>query len=589
MTVLVLDGHSRAALETLQSLSRAGLEVDVAAESPDCLALKSSLACRRLSQPGAQSQRSFLAWLSDADRERDYDLIVPATESSLLAIRGIEPDHPLRRKAVLASNEALDVALDKQKTWHLAQELRIPAPSTVFLDSLSEIGEGAAFPVILKPARSKVMIGNELRTLAVALVHHEAQRREQLKLWLPYTPVLQQQYVFGRGIGVEFLYDHGRKSWHFAHERLHEVPLSGGASSYRRSIDAPAQLLADAEKLLDHLRWHGVAMVEFKLDDDGRHWLMEINPRLWGSLALAIDAGVDFPMGLLHLARGAPIPPQPSYVKHFYTRDLRSDVAWFKANLRANHDDRFLFTQPRLFSLLEFLRPLTGRESWDHFDWRDLGTTRRIISLTLRDFLRPALAKLSRQRKKAQLIKHHRAVLRRLTGSRIHKIVFVCLGNVCRSPFAAGLAARSLPRIEILSAGFHHVTGRRCPEKILLVGKSFGIDLAQHRSKRIAEEQVRDADLILAMDFQNIDRIKSEFPEVFSRTTLLGMFANPPQLVIPDPYAAGTAETRRACESIDSSVKGVAAWLEISGLAATQRARPQSTLGESFTKGKQDA
>lgn len=172
-----------------------------------------------------------------------------------------------------------------------------------------EIGKASAFPVILKPARSKILVGNELRTPAVVLLHDEIERREQLQRWLPHTPVLQQQYVFGRGIGIEFLYRHGRKVWHFAHERVREFPLSGGASSYRRSIQPPEHLLADAQKLLDHLSWHGVAVVEFKVDEHGRHWLMEINPRLWGSLALAIDAGVDFPLGLLGLARGeAPLP-----------------------------------------------------------------------------------------------------------------------------------------------------------------------------------------------------------------------------------------------------------------------------------------
>ena len=49
------------------------------------------------------------------------------------------------------------------------------------------------------------------------------------------------------------------------------------------------------QELLDELNWHGVAMVEFKVTEDGTPYLMEINTRFWGSLQLAIDAGVDFP------------------------------------------------------------------------------------------------------------------------------------------------------------------------------------------------------------------------------------------------------------------------------------------------------
>ena len=587
MPVLVLDGHSRAALEALQSLSRAGLEVDIAAESSDCLAMKSGCASSRLIQPASHPQVRFSTWLSDIDRERNYDLIVPATESSLLAFRAMDPEHPLRQRAVLPGDAALDIALDKRMTLQVARELGIPVPSSVFFDSQSEIGPAPAFPVILKPARSKILVGNELRTLAVARVHDEAQRREQLRLWLPHTPVLQQQYIFGHGVGLEFLYENGRKVWHFAHERIHEFPLSGGASSYRRSVEAPEQLLADGQRLLDHLGWRGVAMVEFKVDNGGQRWLMEINPRLWGSLALAIDAGVDFPLGLFRLARGETVSPQPRYATHFYTRDLRTDLQWFKENLRASRHDQYLLTQPRLFSLLELLRPFTGQESWDHFDWRDLGTTRRMIALTISDFLRPVLSRFAARRKRTRLIQHHRSLLQTLTESQVRKIAFICLGNVCRSPFAAGLAARKLPEMKIVSAGLHRAVGRNCPEKILTIARSFGVDLDHHRSTRVSEEQLHDADLVVAMDLENLDSIKREIPEISSKTTLLGLFASPHQLVIPDPYAASMEETHSACELISSSVEGLAIWLTKAGCVPTPT-RKQMRLAP-ILGGKQDA
>ena len=106
-------------------------------------------------------------------------------------------------------------------------------------------------------------------------------------------------------------------------------------------------------------------------------WLMEINPRLWGSLALSIDAGIDFPLGLLQIAQSEEPVPQPKYKVGYYTRDLRTDVDWLKCNLRANQRDPLLHTQSRALSFFQLLRPLFGRESWDHFDWQDLGITRR--------------------------------------------------------------------------------------------------------------------------------------------------------------------------------------------------------------------
>src|SRR5581483_10654776 len=328
MRALVLDGHSRAALETLQSLGRAGVQVDVAAEGADCLAFHSRYTVNKLRQPSQSYLSDFHLWLREHDQQRNYELIIPATEASLLGIRALAEDDPLRRKAVLPANQALDTALDKEQTRLLAHELGVPVPQSTLMSSVVEItgiGQCAQFPLVLKPTHSKIMIAGELRTLAAVVARNETQRQEQLRRWLPYTPVLQQQYIQGRGIGAEFLFDRGKKIWRFVHERVHEYPLSGGASSYRLSIKPPDALLRDAEKLLLSLNWHGVAMVEFKMNASGQYWLMEINPRLWGSLALSLDAGVSFPLGLLQLACGRQPQPQPNY-KLVYTRDLRTDL-----------------------------------------------------------------------------------------------------------------------------------------------------------------------------------------------------------------------------------------------------------------------
>lgn len=577
MRALVLDGHSRAALETLQSLGRTGVQVDIAAEGADCLAFHSRYAVNKLRQPSQSYISGFHAWLREQDQKRGYELIVPATETALLGLRALAEDDPLRRKAVLPVNHALDIALDKEKTRLLAQELSVPVPESTLISSIVEIGEigqSTQFPLVLKPTHSKIMVAGELQTLAAVVVRNETQRQEQLRRWLPYTPVLQQQYVQGHGVGAEFLFDRGRKIWHFVHERAHEYPLSGGASSYRRSIKPPDALLRDAEKLLTSLNWHGVAMVEFKMNANGQYWLMEINPRLWGSLALSLDAGVNFPLGLLQLTRGQQPQPQPDY-KLVYTRDLRTDLDWLKANLMANPQDPLLLTRSRSFSLLELLRPLTGRESWDHFDWRDLGITWRILGSAFSDQLRPVARKIKGWRTQQRWQRHHKAVLERLAGSGLpQKIVFLCYGNICRSPLAAKLAEQKLSGIAIESAGFHEPGGRGCPEKMLVIGEAFCIDLSQHRSARVTRQQLLSADLVIAMDLENINLLKRECPEVLPRTTLLGLFADPASVSITDPYLANEATTRTICCQVHSGIEGLSRSLAQTEAVSLENAVP---------------
>ena len=227
MTVLVLDGHTRGHGNPAEPGSgwSAGRPC---CRNPGLPGYALELRLSQLQQPSQESAVDFQTWLREQDKLRNYTLIVPATETSLLGLRRLDENDPLRRKAVIAGNEALDVALDKEKTWQLAHQLRVPAPGGVLLSTLSEIGPAQQFPVVLKPTHSKVMVDGALRTLAVAVVKNESERQEQLRRWLPFTPVQQQEYVHGRGVGVEFLFNRGKEIWHFAHERVHEYPLTGG-------------------------------------------------------------------------------------------------------------------------------------------------------------------------------------------------------------------------------------------------------------------------------------------------------------------------------------------------------------------------
>lgn len=98
----------------------------------------------------------------------------------------------------------------------------------------------------------------------------------------------------GDAYGVSVLFNKGEQRAIFTHKRLREYPISGGPSTLRESIRYP-EIEEYALDLLTALNWHGVAMVEFRVDArDGKPKLIEINPGFWTGLPLAIYAGVDF-------------------------------------------------------------------------------------------------------------------------------------------------------------------------------------------------------------------------------------------------------------------------------------------------------
>ncbi|MCZ7584034.1 MAG: ATP-grasp domain-containing protein [Deltaproteobacteria bacterium] len=111
----------------------------------------------------------------------------------------------------------------------------------------------------------------------------------------------------------------------FFHRRLRELPPSGGISVLSEAIPPDPEAARAGRALLEALHWTGPAMVEFKRDADGRPCLMEINGRFWGSLQLAIDAGVDFPALLVRAAQGDAIVP-PDYKSGTRLRYLFGDL-----------------------------------------------------------------------------------------------------------------------------------------------------------------------------------------------------------------------------------------------------------------------
>src|SRR5258705_11049078 len=110
------------------------------------------------------------------------------------------------------------------------------------------------------------------------------------------------------------LFDRGRLVAEFAPRRLREKPPAGGASVLSESRPVDPGLRDFAVRMLGPLGWHGVAMMEYKQDRrNGECVLIEVNGRFWGSLELAVDAGVDFPFLAFQLARGIRPAAPPSY------------------------------------------------------------------------------------------------------------------------------------------------------------------------------------------------------------------------------------------------------------------------------------
>jgi len=225
--------------------------------------------------------------------KHNIDVIIPSNEKSVELLSSNEDKFTV--PLVTPSMESYLICRDKLKTIQFAEKLGVRVPKTFtfkdyedFKDHFHEIDVS---PLVLKPkssagSRGLLYIDNKeqlLNTLTKDYIDKYG------------FPIIQERIPSGgRPVGSSFLYYDGQEVLCFCHQRLREYPPSGGPSTLAISI-YDQKALDIGRKLLSNLKWNGLAMVEFKEDPRTSELvLMEINPRMWGTIGLAIFSGADF-------------------------------------------------------------------------------------------------------------------------------------------------------------------------------------------------------------------------------------------------------------------------------------------------------
>lgn len=335
-TVLVLDGNSRAALAVVRSLARQSCRVITAAEKYPSLASCSRFSSGWFTYPDPYSESAaFIERIVSAVKTVRADILMPVGELSTLLVAQNKERLLSYCRVPFPDYGPVSRAADKSLVIGLAESLGIPVPATKLIQEppraleLAGILRSAAYPVVVKACRSCVVDGRTWRKTRVRYAGSPAELEALLEsaAALNEFPLLLQEKIKGEGFGVFLLLLHGQPFAVFSHRRLREKPPTGGVSVLRESIAPQPELVDYSVRLLRALDWNGVAMVEFKRDEAaGIFRLMEVNGRFWGSLQLAIDSGVDFPILLAKAAMGMKFEPVTHYRVGARLRWLWGDV-----------------------------------------------------------------------------------------------------------------------------------------------------------------------------------------------------------------------------------------------------------------------
>jgi predicted ATP-grasp superfamily ATP-dependent carboligase len=358
MRVFITDGAERTSLAIARSLGKKGIEVHCG-ESYRYSTASLSKYCKKsfvYADPQIDCKK-FMDSLVEILKAGDYDAVYSSREVTTIPISYHKRMLERYTRVPFPDYEMILMAHDKARTFKAAQELGVPMPKTLFVESLEELMtklDSVVYPVVVKarqktswvngrPVMLKVTSGNYVDDSASLLSVSREIYKKTGKM-----PLIQE-LIHGDGYGVEVLFNRGKPRAIFMHKRLREYPITGGASTFRESI-YDKNMEDAALTLMKGLKWNGVAMVEFKLDKrDSLPKLMEVNGRFWGSLPLSIAAGVDFPYMLHEMTVNGDVKPVFDYEKGVKCRWLiPGDMLWLAAALKSRND--------RLGVLREFLK-----------------------------------------------------------------------------------------------------------------------------------------------------------------------------------------------------------------------------------------
>jgi len=338
--VVVPAGHGGSSLACLRSLGRRGIRTIGVASDAGAGALRSRYCDEAVVLPSPSDDLDAYAdGLLELAARPEVVTVVPLYEPDAYVLAARRDEFAAHVATPWPTLDVVERAQDRLQLLDAAEAAGVPTPESGLLDDWDRWDRRT----VVKP---RYTMRVEDGRAAYGSVHFPEPGvepdRERLVAEMGHVPLVQEYVPGDAEHGFFALCEGGVPVATFQHRRVRSYTYAGGASVYRRSVRND-QLQALGTALLAELDWDGPAMVEVKRDPrDGRFRLVEVNPRFWGSLPLAVQAGVDFPHAYYRLATGEPTGPPPRYEVGVGCHVLRGEASYLHSLLRYDypHVDR---------------------------------------------------------------------------------------------------------------------------------------------------------------------------------------------------------------------------------------------------------
>jgi hypothetical protein len=244
--------------------------------------------------PGRDAAAAAAAIRDTMNAHAAPDLLLPLDDTGLWLSGAALGDED--RRIAGARGDAARLALDKSGQIEAARAAGLFVPETQLLQQPGDILDGdIRLPAIAKPVDAARLQDGRLVKNGVAYLITSADIDRFRATGEAAGRFLVQPLVAGAGEGLfGFATADGVLAWS-AHRRVRMMNPHGSGSSACRAVAPDPALLAPVETFLARIDWRGPFMMEFLRDPEGKPWFMELNGRMWGSMALARRQGLEYP------------------------------------------------------------------------------------------------------------------------------------------------------------------------------------------------------------------------------------------------------------------------------------------------------
>ena len=285
--VLVTGGDFPGALAAVRSLRHAGFAPWAVASRPSSYVSYSRAPAKVVLAPNvSRSAPEFVDIVARACSDVDTAVVIPGTEADLVAL--VEWRHLLPESAIgIPATETLQRVTDKSELAECAVSVGFSTPPTKMINRATL--EAWNFPYVVKPLRSVVRQGERLSAISAAAVATPSAALRFLDS-LGTRDAVAQSLIRGRLHSLAGVMWNGRLLAPVQQVALSVFPRPCGGSAVARTVLVDPSIHERTEQLLRKLNWEGIVQLQW-LDDGSELYVIDVNPRIYGSLALANAAG----------------------------------------------------------------------------------------------------------------------------------------------------------------------------------------------------------------------------------------------------------------------------------------------------------